>query len=188
MGVPLHAGCTARTRAIPAVPLQLPSVTSSLRPHQRGALAALDSAAAAVLPCCGRAELASAAARPAQELPFDRSSRGAASPGGCGCPTRDDRACPQAPLTGRFKTHKISCCTGCGDAAPASALEAAAMHPVRTAPLAPRTCPRAAETTPRQAAGGALLGAGWPAGGRLPLAQLGSREVCGLVGGPQGVP
>ena len=34
---------------------------------------------------------------------------------------------------------------------------------------------------------GRLQEAIWPAGARLPLTQMGGREVCGLVGGPGGV-
>jgi hypothetical protein len=91
---------------------------------------------AAFLPCCGRAELPPAAARPAQELPFGRSTRDPASQPGVGAPNSYERARGQAPLSGAFKTSKISCCTGRGDARPSPALEAAHMYPAGAAPLA----------------------------------------------------
>ena len=91
---------------------------------------------AAFLPCCGRAELPPAAARPAQELPFGRSTRDPPSQPGGGAPNSYERARGQAPLSGAFKTSKISCCRGWGDAPPTPALEAAHMYPAGAAPLA----------------------------------------------------
>ena len=143
---------------------------------------------AAFLPCCGRAELPPAAARPAQELPFGRSSGDSACPLGGGAPNSCERAREQAPLSGAFKTSKISYCTGRGDARPSPALEAAHMYPAGAAPLARGLRPRAAESAPRLPAGRARARLGKLAGGRLALAQLGGREPCGLVGGHQGVP
>ena len=123
---------------------------------------------AAFLPCCGRAELPPAAARPAQELPFGRSSWDPASPPGGGAPNSCERARGQAPLSGASKTSKISCCTGWGDGSSTPALEAAHMYLAEAAPLCSRlwACPRAAESASGQPAGGRGRGqAGWRAAG-----------------------
>ena len=93
---------------------------------------------AAFLPCCGRAELPPAAARPAQELPFGRSSWDPASPPGGGAPNSCERARGQAPLSGASKTSKISYCAGRGDARPSPALKAAHMYLAGAAPLCTR--------------------------------------------------
>ena len=91
---------------------------------------------AAFLPCCGRAELPPAAARPAQELPFGRSSGDPPSQHRGGAPNSCERARGQAPLSGAFKTSKMSYCLGQGDARPSPAFEAAHTYPMVPAPLA----------------------------------------------------
>ncbi len=91
---------------------------------------------AAFLPCCGRAELPPAAARPAQELPFGRSSGDPPSHLGGGAPNSYERARGQAPLSGAFKTSKMSYCLCQGDVRPSPAFEAAHTYPVGPAPLA----------------------------------------------------
>ena len=91
---------------------------------------------AAFLPCCGREDLPSAAARSAHELPFGRYTWDLPSRPGGGAPHSYERARGQAPLNGAFKTTKMSYCMGLGDARPSTALEAAQMYPAGPAPLA----------------------------------------------------
>ena len=91
---------------------------------------------AAFLPCCGRAELPPAAARPAQELPFGRSSGDPPSQHRGGAPNSCERARGQAPLSGASKTSKVSYCAGRGGTGPSPALEAAHTYPTGAAPLA----------------------------------------------------
>jgi hypothetical protein len=114
---------------------------------------------AAFLPCCGRAELLPAAARPAQELPFGRSSGDPASQHRGGAPNSYERARGQAPLSGAFKTSKMSCCTGPGDGRPSPALEAAHMYPAGAAPLARGYGP--AQEPPSRPLGYRLDARGW---------------------------
>ena len=141
---------------------------SARRPLQRAALEGKERGVAAFLPCCGRAELPPAAARPAQELPFGRSSGDPPSQHRGGAPNSCERARGQAPLSGASKTSKISCCTGWGDGSSTPALEAVHMYLAEAAPLCSRlwACPRAAESASGQPAGGRGRDqAGWRAAG-----------------------
>ena len=77
--------------------------------------------------------------------------------------------------------------------APTPARRVAAIDPMEAAPPTRRSQP--AQEPPEQTEGtcwwpcfGRWKWLRWPAAGKLPLVHAGGREVCGLVGGPGGVP
>ena len=71
-----------------------------------------------------------------QEPSFIGGTRDQASPRRGGAPNSYERARGQAPLSGAFKTSKMSYCLGQGDARPSPAFEAAHTYPMVPAPLA----------------------------------------------------